>query len=230
MSLRYRWLLFDADDTLIDFQATESAAFGALLQQLGIAFAAAHHQLYREINETLWRALERGEITAARLTIQRFEMLAIELGLDIDAERISLDYLQHVADSTRFIPGAKEVVQTLSRDYRIGIVTNGFKQIKYRQLAGSGFAEHLEAILISEEVGAAKPHADFFDAAFAKIGQPPKDSVLIIGDSLSSDIGGGQAYGIDTCWYNPKQLALPDQTYTPTYTIARLEQLLEILA
>jgi len=228
MPQHYQWLLFDADDTLIDFQATETAAFACLLQQLGVAFAGEHRERYREINEVLWRALERGEITAARLMVQRFEVFAAELGLTIDAERISVDYLQHIADCTRFIPGANEVIQTLSRSYRIGIVTNGFKQIKYRQLAGSGFAEHLEAILISEEVGAAKPHADFFDAAFAKIGQPSKDAVLIIGDSLSSDIGGGHAYGIDTCWYNPKQLAPPEQP-VPSYTIARLEQLLDIL-
>jgi len=224
----YQWLLFDADDTLIDFQATETAAFACLLQQLGVAFAVEHHDRYREINEVLWRALERGEITAARLTIQRFEMFAAALGLTIDAERISVDYMQHIVDCTRFIPGAIEVIESLSRRFRIGIVTNGFKQIKYRQLAGSGFGEHLQAILISEEVGAAKPHADFFDAAFAKIGQPPKDAVLIIGDSLSSDISGGHAYGIDTCWYNPKQLAQPEQP-APTYTIARLEQLLDIL-
>ena len=229
MPRRYQWLLFDVDDTLLDFQATETAAFARLLEQLGVAYAPEHRVRYGEINETLWRALERGEITQARLTVQRFEILTAELGLTIDAQRLSADYLEHIADCTTFVAGAREVIQALSRHYRIGIVSNGFKQIKYRQLANSGFSEHLEAILISEEVGAAKPHADFFDAAFAKIGQPSKDAVLIIGDSLSSDIVGGQAYGIDTCWYNPKQLALPEQP-TPTYTIARLEQLLDLLS
>lgn len=228
MPKRYQWLLFDADDTLLDYQAAETAALAHLLQQMGVAFAPVHHARYREINQALWRALERGEVTPARLNVQRFETLAAELGLAGDAEHMSTDYLRHIADYTAPIPGACAIVQTLSRHYRIGVVTNGFKQIKYRQLAESGFAEHLEAILISEEVGAAKPHADFFDAAFERIGQPPKDAVLIIGDSLSSDIAGGQAYGIDTCWYNPRRLALPGQT-APTYTIAQLEELLEML-
>lgn len=229
MTRRYQWLLFDADDTLLDYQAAESAALGRLLQQLGVAASPPNLARYRTINQSLWRALERGETTQARLTTQRFELFAAELGLVVDPVQVSADYMQLVADCTAPTPGAGEVVRALSRDYRIGIVTNGFQQIKYRQLAQSGFADCLAAIVISEEIGAAKPHADFFDAAFERLGQPPREAVLIIGDSLSSDIGGGQAYGIDTCWYNPKQLAPPAQP-VPTYTIAQLEQLPALLA
>jgi len=228
MTRPYEWLLFDADDTLLDYQAAELAALERLLQQIGVPFTPANLARYRAINQSLWRALERGETTQARLTIERFDLFAAELGIQVNAQQLSLDYMRHVADCTEPIAGARAVIEALRQHYRIGIVSNGFKQIKYRQLAATGFAEHLEAILISEEVGAAKPHAEFFDATFAKLGAPSKDAVLIIGDSLSSDIAGGHAYGIDTCWYNPKQLPAPSHP-VPTHTITQLEQLLALL-
>jgi len=227
----YQWLLFDADDTLLDYQGAELAALARLFGQIGVPFTDANLARYRRINHALWRALERGETTQARLTVARFELLAAELGLELDAARLSLDYMQHVADCTVPIAGAHEVVRALHGAYRIGIVSNGFARVKQQQLAASGFAECLETIVISEAIGAAKPDRAFFDAAFERLGQPARHEVLIIGDSLSSDIAGGHAYGIDTCWYNPAQRELPTlpEHPRPTYSIARLEQLLEML-
>lgn len=224
----YQWLLFDADDTLLDYQGAELAALARLFEQIGVPFDEGNLARYRRINQTLWHALERGETTQARLTVERFAQLAAELGIDVDAPRLSLDYMQHVADCTRPIAGAEAVVRALRTRYRIGIVSNGFTRVKQQQLAATGFADCLEAVVISEAIGAAKPDRAFFDVAFARLGQPTREAVLIIGDSLSSDIAGGHAYGIDTCWYNPKARDLPAPPH-PTYTIASLEQLLDLL-
>ena len=224
----YHWLLFDADDTLLDYQGAELAALARVFEQIDILLTDDNLARYRRINQALWHALERGETTQARLTVQRFEQLAAELGIGVDAARLSLDYMQHVADCTVPIAGAETVVRALRGKYRIGIVSNGFTRVKQQQLAATGFADCLEEIVISEAIGAAKPDRAFFDTAFSRLGQPPREAVMIIGDSLSSDIAGGHAYGIDTCWYNPKQRELPASPQ-PTYTIARLEQLLELL-
>jgi len=224
----YPWLWFDADGTLFDFESAEAAALERALGAVGAGFEAAHLTAYRRINGELWQALERHEITPAILPLRRFEHLAEALGLGCAPAELSAAYIDQLAQRGELIDGALDVVQSLAAGHRLALVTNGLRAVQYRRLASSPIQPYISAVIVSEEVGAAKPNAEFFAAAFARTGDPPRRDVLVIGDSLSSDIRGGAAYGLDTCWYNPFGQPRPEDLAI-TYEIPRLADLLDRL-
>jgi 2-haloacid dehalogenase len=149
--------------------------------------------------------------------------------LEIDVPTFAGVYLQHLGMQAQLVDGALEVVRTLATSHRLAIITNGLTEVQRPRLAASAIREHVAALVISEEVGAAKPHRAIFDAAFARIGMPETSGVLMIGDSLSSDIAGGIGYGLDTCWYNPHGLPGRDDL-VPTYEVRHLGELPPLLA
>ena len=224
----YPWLWFDADGTLFDYERAELTALTKTFELLSLPFDTGHLDAYRKINYGLWQALERQEIAPDILRVRRFELLLENLGLDGSPDEMSTAYVEQLGLCTDLMDGAYEVLQALHQSCRFAIVTNGLQAVQRSRLAHSKIRDFITDIIISEEVGAAKPGAAFFDAAFARTGHPPKTDVLIIGDSLSSDIQGGLDYGIDTCWYNPISAPRPDGLPI-TYEIKQLNQLLEII-
>ena len=228
MKKHYPWLFFDADGTLFDYNRAEATAFRKAFDLLQFPFEDAYLDIYQRINRELWQALERHEVTPAVLRVQRFERLLDALQLTGSADALNVAYVEQLGLCTDLIEGAYEVLQTLSTVSRIAIVTNGLEAVQRSRLSYSTIHQFISELIISEEVGAAKPHPAFFDAAFARTGIPRKSDVLIIGDSLTSDIQGGVNYGIDTCWYNPA--SEPGSTDLPiTYQIRHLRDLLEII-
>ena len=225
---RYRWLLFDADNTLFDFDRAEVEALRRTFEQLGIAFGPDHLPVYRRVNREIWRALEQGEISAAELRTRRFELLFEALGIEADAERFSAAFLPNLALQGHLVPDALAVVRELHASYRLAIITNGLGDVQRPRLARSAICDCIAELVISEEVGAAKPDPAIFDAAFVRMGRPGRDEVLLIGDSLASDIAGGIAYGIDTCWYNPGGATRVDGV-VPTYEVRGLAELPALL-
>jgi 2-haloacid dehalogenase len=224
--LKYTWLLFDADDTLFDFPKAEANALKWTLEQAGLAFQPEFFALYSRFNQQVWGEFERGEVTSAELRVRRFRLFFDEAHLSADPQVVSPLYLRNLALGIDLLPSAEEVVRALKGLYHLGLVTNGLKDVQRPRLEHSALRDCFEKVFISEEVGAAKPSRDYFDAVFREIGQPPKASVLLIGDSLTSDMRGGVDYGIDTCWYNPKGKT----TELPvTYQISRLQSLLDLL-
>jgi 2-haloacid dehalogenase len=161
--------------------------------------------------------------------VRRFELLLEALQLAGSADDLNVAYVEQLGLCTDLIDGAYDVLQTLSKSSRIAIVTNGLEAVQRSRLMRSTIHPFIAELVISEEVGAAKPHPAFFDAAFARAGNPPRSEVLIIGDSLSSDIQGGVDYGIDTCWYNPTGEAA-SEGLSLNYEIRHLQELLTILA
>ncbi|HEX6035587.1 MAG TPA: YjjG family noncanonical pyrimidine nucleotidase [Anaerolineales bacterium] len=228
MKKHYPWLFFDADGTLFDYHRAEATAFRKAFELMQIQFEEGYLDVYQRINSELWKALERHEITPAVLRLRRFEQLLEALQLTGSADELNLAYVEQLGLCTDLIDGAYEVVQTLSRTSRIAIVTNGLESVQRSRLMRSTIHPFVTELIISEEVGAAKPQAAFFDVAFAETGNPSKEGVLIIGDSLSSDIQGGVNYGIDTCWYNPGGESKPE-SLSITYEITRLQNLLAIV-
>jgi 2-haloacid dehalogenase len=228
MKKHYLWLFFDADGTLFDYDRAEARAFRKAFDLLQLRFEDSYLDIYQRINRELWQALERHEVTPADLRVQRFERLLDALQLTGSADALSVAYVEQLGLCTDLIEGAYEVLQTLSAVSRIAIVTNGLEAVQRSRLVHSTIQPFITQLIISEEVGAAKPHPAFFDAAFARTGNPGRSDVLIIGDSLTSDIQGGVDYGIDTCWYNPALEA--GSTDLPiTYQIRHLRDLLEII-
>jgi 2-haloacid dehalogenase len=222
----YTWLLFDADDTLFDYPLAEGKALHSTFEHFGQVYRSEYLRIYQVFNRQVWAEFERGETTAAELRLKRFRLLFNEIDLPLNPPDFSQRYLENLAQASDLFPQAAEVMKALSDRYHIALVTNGLKEVQRPRLERSAIRPSIEKIFISEEMGAAKPHAGFFEAVFREIGNPPKTEVLIIGDSLTSDIKGGIDYGIDTCWFNPSG---KPSTMPVTYTIRSLSQLLDIL-
>ncbi len=224
------WVLFDLDGTLFDYERAETDAVAGTLHSLGLPSGPDALARYRRINRGHWAALERGETSAAQLRTQRWADLLAELAphrcATTDLEVLATGYLQQLAAGSHLLPGAEQVVARLGVSHRIGFVTNGLAEVQRPRLAASPVADAGAVLVISEEVGAAKPAAAFFDAAFTAMGQPPRSQVTIVGDSLSADIAGGRAYGLMTVWFAPRSASDPDDpALRPDHRIGTLELL-----
>ncbi len=226
--MRYTWILFDADGTLFDYDAAEAAALAATFSGIGRKFLPEHAATYREINGRLWRDLENGATTQKRLRVERFAQLFEAIGENSDPARFSETYLANLASRTELIEGAHDTVAALTEVARLMLITNGLAEVQRPRFAASSIRRHFADLVISEEVGAAKPDPRIFDAAFEKMEHPSKSEVLMVGDSLTSDIKGGIGYGIDSCWFNADRLQ-PEDDVTPTYEIRRLADLCKLL-
>ena len=222
----YAWLLFDADGTLFDYDRAEHLALERTLAHFGAALDEAALQAYRRFNGQVWAAFEQGTISSLALRLRRFELLFDELGLHIDPAACSDLYLQQLAGVAELLPGALAVVRAMHGRYRLAVVTNGLQEVQRPRLQRSAIAPYIAHLVISEEVGAAKPDPAYFAAALSRIGSPPREQVLLIGDSWSSDIAGANGYGIDACWYNPGRQPRPGPV---AYEVQRLEELLPLL-
>ncbi len=205
----YKWLLFDADHTLFDFDAAAANALKNTFAAFGYPFQPEYAIVYQAINHQIWQAFERGEITAAQLRTRRFELLLEEIGLAESAAAFSSRYLQFLSEGTQLIEGAEALLAWLNGRFQLALITNGLKDVQRPRLARSTIGHYFNPVIISDEVGVAKPNGRIFDISFAQMGQPAKSDVLIIGDSLSSDITGGIGYGINTCWFNPSRKPYP---------------------
>jgi YjjG family noncanonical pyrimidine nucleotidase len=224
----YPWLLFDADGTLFDYNQAEGIALKNAFESVNITFEDGYLDIYRRINRQLWLALEKHEITPTALQLRRFELLQETLRLTFSPGQMGEAFVEHLAIRAELIDGAYEILETLQQKCRMAILTNGLQTVQRGRLAHSSIRDFITELIISEEVGAAKPKPDIFAAAFARLGHPSKTEVLMIGDSLTSDMQGGVNYGIDTCWFNPTAEPRPSDLQI-TYEITHLRELLEVL-
>lgn len=224
----YSWLLFDADGTLYDFERAEAEALEATFVELELAAHDDALPTYHAINKQLWAEFERGEIQTDVLRVERFARLFDALGMTGDAPGASTRYIAHLSRGTHLIEGAEALIDHLAPRYRLAIITNGLSAVQRSRFAGSAIGHRFDPVIISDELGVAKPDPRIFDAAFEAMGWPAKDEVLLIGDSLSSDMKGGVGYGVDTCWYNPRRTPAPP-SLAITHELDELAALLSLL-
>lgn len=224
---QYKFLLFDLDDTLLDFHAAEQYALPKLFAAHGFTLTDEIKSIYKEINDALWEALEQGLVTREELMATRFAKTFEALGQQVDGVAIDQEYRGYLTESKVFVPDAFEVVQQLAKRYDLYITSNGISDTQHRRLQVTGLASYFKQVFVSEDTGYQKPMKPFFDYVFERIPQFEAQKTLIIGDSYSADMIGGMAAGIDTCWLNPngKQATSAE----PTYMISQLRQLLTIL-
>ncbi len=201
--MKYKWLLFDADGTLFDFDRAAATTLAETFGELGHHFEPHYHQVYEKINRQIWQDFEAGQISQTRLRSRRFELLFSALGVEADPNRFGDRYLKNLATHTDLLTDAEDVVRQLSSRANLMIITNGLKEVQRPRFAAASISKYFADFVISEEVGSAKPQPEIFSEAFKRMNTPARSEVLIIGDSLTSDIKGGNNYGIDTCWYNP---------------------------
>lgn len=222
-------LFFDLDDTLLDFKKAEAIALSRTLTEAGVTPTPEITALYSAINQSQWELLERGRITRPQLFTRRFDLLFQQLGLKLDSRRIQSLYVGFLGQGHYFIPGAEELLETLSGRYPMYLLSNGTASVQDSRLQSAGISRYFQDIFISERVGFHKPGTEFFDHCFAVIGgNLDRREVLMTGDSLTSDILGGNNAGIQTCWFNPK--GKPRRADIPAdYEISALSQLPELL-
>lgn len=223
--MKYKWILFDADNTIFDYDAAEFGALTATFEELGHPLTTDHHTSYREVNHQNWLAYERGEITQAILRTRRFEQFLAAMAMNEEPGHVSGRYLFHLGNRIDLVDGAAKLVEALHGRVGLMIITNGLKDVQKSRMNQSEIGQYFHDVVISEEVGVAKPDGRIFDICFERMGHPQKSEVLIVGDSLTSDIRGGLDYGIDTCWFNPA--GSPNTLGRDvTFEIGRLEELI----
>jgi putative hydrolase of the HAD superfamily len=227
--MKYEVIIFDADETLFDFKKSEREAFKSSMLELGLEYDENYHlKIYHEINSAIWKELEEGKITQKELKVERFVRLSQRLDIDINAEEMSNRYVYHLSQSSFLLDGSVDILEQLYKNYRLLIITNGITKVQDSRIRKSLIGKYFENIIISEEAGVSKPDPAIFQYALNKINYHNKDKILMIGDSLSSDIKGGINYGIDTCWFNPYKIK-NESDFTPTYEIESLNELLHVL-
>jgi 2-haloacid dehalogenase len=224
----YEWILFDADGTLFDYDRAEANALQRTFEEMGQRFEPGFVDAYRRVNGQIWLDFERGRISQERLRTRRFELLFEDTGLDLSPETFSPRYLQNLAHCTDLIDGAEEVVRALYGRTSLMLITNGLQEVQWPRFVGSALRGYFDGLVISEEVGVAKPAPGIFDVAFKAMGHPDRAAVLMVGDSLTSDMRGGIDYGIDTCWFNPGRQPR-DPELEIRYEIHDLRQLLGLV-
>lgn len=223
----YTSLFLDLDDTLLDFKAAEAFAIRQVLKANSLPFDDNAVSTYSKINKSFWESFERGEIPKSAIFTGRFEKLLEVFDSTGDPVALSAEYGGRLAEGFFTVDGAFPVLDYLrDKGYRLYATTNGLSSTQHRRINGSGLAPYFDRVFVSEDSGYQKPEKEYFDYVVSHIPETDRAKMLIIGDSQSSDILGGQNAGIDTCWYNPNGLKAK---YPSKYEISTLEQLKDIL-
>lgn len=222
-------ILWDMDGTLLDFSSSERNALRAAFARFGLGECSDENvKLYSEINLRHWKRLERGEITKEQVKVMRFEEFFDRLGITVSPVDFWKVYENELPNTADYIDGAKQVVCDLSHSYDQYIVTNGTLSVQTKKLAKSGLGDIVNGAFISDEIGFEKPSPQFFDAVFNRVSNSKKDEILIVGDSLSSDMKGGVDAGIKTCWFNPDGATNSDKLPID-YTIKCIDEIYKVL-
>ncbi|QED49404.1 YjjG family noncanonical pyrimidine nucleotidase [Cytobacillus dafuensis] len=226
---KYKTLLFDIDDTLLDFGEAERLALRLLFEEHSFPLTPEIEERYKKINQGLWRSFEEGKLNRDEVVNTRFSILFKEYGKEVDGAVLDRNYRTYLEQGHQLISGAYELITDLHNHYDLYIVTNGVSKTQDKRLRDSGLYPFFKDIFVSEDTGYQKPMKEFFDYVFARISNFDVEQTLIIGDSFSADIKGGHQAGIDTCWFNPEMK--PNHTdIIPTYQIQKLEELYRILS
>ncbi len=227
--MKYEIIIFDADETLFDFKRSEKDALKNTMLEFDIEYDENYHlEIYKDINIVIWKEFEDGVITQKKLKIERFKRLSDRLNTSFDAVEFAKSYMKHLGDASFLYDDSIELLENLYETYRLTIITNGLTVVQDKRIRKSIIAKYFEDIVVSEEVDLSKPDPKIFELALNNIKHTDKSKVLIVGDSLTSDIQGGINFGIDTCWFNPNKIVNKTEI-KPTYEISNLMDLKNLL-
>jgi 2-haloacid dehalogenase len=227
--MKHRLFLFDLDDTLLDFKASEQLSFDSTMRELGLRELPPNlFASYQAINLALWKAFELGTVSKDFLKVERFRQTFAANGLELDPEAASRLYLESLSHNVVLVDGALQLCETLAGIGEVGIITNGVEQIQHRRIAAARLHAHLSFVATSEACGHAKPDSRFFDYTVKKARAFSHAETVIVGDRLDADILGANRFGIESCWFNPGRLANETQA-RPTVEVATLHQVIPAL-
>lgn len=224
----YKNILLDLDDTILDFHKAEHNALKKALKELGVEPSDKIVSRYSEINAEQWRLLEEGKFTRAEILIRRFELLLLEFGIDINAEEANALYKHYLGIGHYFIDEAEELLKRLSSRCLLYLVSNGNMSVQEGRIKSAGIAHYFREMFISDMVGYDKPAKEFFEYCFKRIPNFKREETVIIGDSLTSDIKGGNNAGIATCWFNPHHKKRREDIFVD-YEVSELNMIPDVL-
>ena len=226
----YTHIIFDLDDTLLDFQYTQQSALRKIVQEYQLPDTKKTTNLYKEINTSLWKEMEKGHITRQDIFSRRFETFLNQFGIEVNGEEVDGKYKSYLESGFQTIEQAQDVLSSLKEaGVHLLAGTNGVGTIQRKRLVGSKLNTYFESLFISEELGFEKPDKRFFDRIFEKTNESDPSKYLMVGDSLTADIQGAKNSGIDSVWFQPNQVAPIFKGIKSTYTIHSLDQLFPII-
>jgi len=227
---KYKYLLWDVDGTILNFELAERAAIRSLFKRFKLGDCSDEMLMYySQINKRYWQLMESGKIKKDKMLVERFIEFFSYKGINADiAAEFNKEYQIALCDTIVFNDDAIDIIKHQKKTCKIIIVTNGTEVVQEKKLERSGLNDIVDNVFISELVGFEKPNIKFFEKVILEVGIKDLKETIIIGDSLTSDIQGGHNIGIDTCWYNPKN----EENTTllrPKYTIRNLHELENII-
>jgi len=222
------FLFLDLDDTILDFHKAERIAINKTLGEFGLEPTEEVLRRYHLINKAHWEMLERGELTRAEVLWKRFDQLFREFGVAANPHGCAARYMENLSIGHYFLPQAEETVDALSKKYRLFLASNGTASVQHGRMTSANLYRFFEQVFVSQEIGHNKPSKAYFDAAFARIPGFDPEKALMVGDSLTSDIKGGNNAGIRTCWVNPSHGPRNPEIHVD-YEIEALHQLPALL-
>lgn len=226
---KYKWLLFDADNTFLDFATASKKSLFSTCSNYDLPCDEEIYKIYKVENAKVWESFENKEITALELRSLRFARFFDAVDIKgIDPFEFNTQFLQNLVEVSEAYQGAKELMENLKPNFTLSVITNGLKEVQRPRIHRLQMQHLFESIIVSDEIGVAKPDVRFFEHSYNSISNPPpKSEVLVIGDNLKSDILGGKNFGVDTCWLSHDKPN--DTSIQPTYTVKNLFDLPEIL-
>ena len=227
--MKYNTILFDADGTLYDFDKAAVEALKSGFKKYRLDWTTNTFSIYEEVNKKIWNDFEKGLITTKEIKTERFKRFFNIIDVtNVDSIKFSEDYLEFLSQNNYLLEGAEEIVKWSNERFELAIVTNGLASVQNPRFKSSELRKYFKHIIISEEIGFAKPKKDIFDYSFNLLNNPKRENLIIIGDNLTSDIKGGADYGIDSCWFNPNGAENKSEIF-PTFEIKNLNELKNIL-
>lgn len=228
--MKYEIVLFDIDDTLLDFPACGKASLRRCFDWHGLPFEDACFDAYLRVSTHLWREMELGHLTQKEVLETRFVDLFRELAIsDVDIVQFEKDYRLLLSEEHITTPGALEIIRYLQgKGCRIYLVSNSEAETQVERIRRSGIAPYIQGMFTADMVGSQKPAPQFFRYCFERIPDFDAARTIIVGDSLTSDMAGGSRAGIATCWYHPHTMKNPLQI-PYDYEILNFEELKKII-
>lgn len=225
---KYNTILFDIDDTIIDFDKDQRIAFYNAMKQIGYECDDEMYESYNEINLGLWSLLDQGKTTLQKLFIERFEIFFDKYKINANPQEFNKILTLCFQKTGTAIDGAKDVLEKLKDDFEIVAITNGPKDQQYHRIENAGFTKYFSNIFVSEEIGYNKPDIKYYEVVLNSIKNKDKTKMLIIGDSINSDIQGGINIGVETCWYNVHNIK-NTTNIKPKYEISKIDEILKVV-
>lgn len=222
----YSALLMDLDNTILDFSGQEILSFQKIVEAHGLVYTEALFQNYEVINRAMWHQLEQGEVTIDTVLRERFSQFFKQFSIEVDGLEVDEAFRANLSDTPLLMPYAREVLHHFKT---LGVpvysASNGVYKTQMSRLEKADLLQYFDGHFISNHIGFQKPALEFFDYCKQSLGQPLAQNLLMIGDSLTSDIAGANRAQIDSCYYHH---VLPE-TKQSTYAIQDLRELYEIV-